>query len=278
VTTNYRDAHTAEEADKLLLSARYKRRMLDAFAALVTKRRETHVRQLAAMDAPMAMAERIEHLSPTLRVEPNPTYYLRTARAYSFLQNFLEAAIGREALAALHGLKADGERTPDLAAELDAQRELFYGMYLVSAEDIGLASSVTVEELADPAAAMQRALDWLQMYRDDPDLAVDTRVVVPIGYNMERQSMNLWGTAGVRLAKLNVSFEPGHAPQVRPLTGGEWERIEPYKLEGKTYLIAVDEFVTAERLGMNVPTREEYRALCDGAGTKEGIVEALRGR
>jgi hypothetical protein len=107
---------------------------------------------------------------------------------------------------------------------------------------------------------------------------VDTRVVVPIGYNLQRQSMNLWGTAGVRLAKLNVSFEPGHAPQVRPLTGGEWERIEPYKLEGKTYLIAVDEFVTAERLGMSVPTREEYRALCDGARTKEGIVKALRGR
>ena len=37
-----------EESAKLLFSGRYKQRMLDAFAALITKRRETHIRQRAA--------------------------------------------------------------------------------------------------------------------------------------------------------------------------------------------------------------------------------------
>ena len=35
-----------QERDKLLLTKAYKKRMLEAFQALITKRRETHVRQL----------------------------------------------------------------------------------------------------------------------------------------------------------------------------------------------------------------------------------------
>ena len=35
-----------EEHNKLLLTKPYKKRMLEAFAALITKRRETHARQL----------------------------------------------------------------------------------------------------------------------------------------------------------------------------------------------------------------------------------------
>src|SRR5262249_41079784 len=38
--------YKGQERDKLLLTRAYKKRMLEAFQALVTKRRETHVRQL----------------------------------------------------------------------------------------------------------------------------------------------------------------------------------------------------------------------------------------
>ena len=91
-----------EEAFKLLRTARYKRRMLEAFAALITKRRETHVRQLEK--GATAAAPPLGDVSPRLRVEPCPTYFLRTARAYSFLQKFLEERVGKEELAKLHGL------------------------------------------------------------------------------------------------------------------------------------------------------------------------------
>ena len=47
-------------------------------------------------------------VKPRLRVEPCPTYYLRTARSYDFLLNFLLAAVGEDGLASLHGLQAKG--------------------------------------------------------------------------------------------------------------------------------------------------------------------------
>ena len=96
-----------------------------------------------------------------LRVEPHPTYYLRTARAYDFLQAFLHERVGQEELATLHGLAEEGERPRDLAAELDQMRTLFYGLYLISCEDLGMRPSTTSDETGDPAAAVGAAEKWL---------------------------------------------------------------------------------------------------------------------
>ncbi len=85
-----------QEDEKLLLTASYKKRLVDAFKALVTKRRETHARHVyAGADAgPLRPGE----VRPRLRVEPCVTFYLRSARAYDFLQNLLLATVGRERL------------------------------------------------------------------------------------------------------------------------------------------------------------------------------------
>ncbi|MCI0357709.1 MAG: hypothetical protein L0211_04385, partial [Planctomycetaceae bacterium] len=127
-----------EEHHKLLLTKPYKKRMLEAFAALITKRRETHARQLDVAEAASAAPPReLEEIKPRLRVEPCPSYYVRTARSYSFLHNFLSATLGEETLKSIHGLRQAGEQQQDLAAELAAQRDRFYGLYLISCEDIG---------------------------------------------------------------------------------------------------------------------------------------------
>lgn len=266
------------ESVKLLLSGRYKQRMLDAFAALITKRRETHVRQLAVAEAPMMAVRPLERIAPRLRLEPNATYYLRTARAYHFLQTFLESTIGHDALAGLHGLRETGPREPNLAAELASQRALFYGCYLLAMEDLGLRPELTADELSDPDDARRTALDWLAHWSDDPDLAVDTRVIVPVTIDPERRVTNVWGTAGVRLANLDVSFAPGFGPSVRPAgSSDEWQPAAAHILESKRYVIPVDEFVTAELPRLDCPTREEFRALCDAAGTSPKIREALSG-
>src|SRR5262249_35233609 len=85
-----------EERDKLLLTKSYKKRMLEAFQVLITKRRETHARQMKS--ATLAAAPPPAQVRPRLRVEPCPSYYLRTARAYAFLANFLQASVGEEVL------------------------------------------------------------------------------------------------------------------------------------------------------------------------------------
>jgi len=105
-----------QEDEKLLLTAAYKGRLVEAFKALITKRRETHARQLGKSKggkppSPLEYGE----LRPRLRIEPCATFYLRTARVYAFLRDFLEAAAGREALSKLHGLREGGPRGPNLA-------------------------------------------------------------------------------------------------------------------------------------------------------------------
>ena len=135
-----------DERAKLLLTKAYKKRMLEAFQALVTKRRETHVRNgFEYVGARIGLPPlQLETVKPRLRVEPCPSYFLRTARAYTFLANFLEAVLDKETLAELHGLKQGGERTPGLHAELQQMRDLFYGLYLVSAEDIGWSGECSI--------------------------------------------------------------------------------------------------------------------------------------
>lgn len=264
-----------QERDKLLLTKEYKKRMLEAFKALVTKRRETHVRQLELAGVATSMMVPLEQLQPRLRVEPCPSYYLRTARAYAFLANFLDSAVGAETLGKLHGLKQGGQRPDDLRTELNAMRDRFYGLYLVSAEDIGMKPDLAADENVDAERCYQVATEWLKKITEDADLAVDTRVSVPIFVDGDRGVTRIWATLGVRLAKLEASY--ARPPHVKPAKGpGEWKKMEAHRLASGHYVIAVDEFAEIELAGLRTLTREELRAVCDREKTKEAIVKALQ--
>jgi hypothetical protein len=264
-----------EEHEKLLLTKEYKKRMLEAFQALVTKHRETHVRQIPTT---VSKAEPTppQEVTPRLRCEPCPSYYLRTARSYAFLATFLEAAIGKPALQELHGLKEDGQRPRDLYDELNWMRDLFYGVYLVSAEDIGLKPALAKNELADPERCYRLAAEWLFRPFSDPDLAVDTRVAVPTVVDYNRGVTRLWLTLGVRLAKLEATYAT--PPSLKPTKGNEdWQVAKSSQLVPAQYLIPVDEFAEVELQGLRVLTRKELRDICNTAVTKEAILRALSG-
>lgn len=266
------------EKDKLLLSKEYKKRMLDAFKALMTKRRETHLGGMEAAKAaaplPPPPGGQAPSVEPRLRVEPAPTFYLRTARAYAFLQTFLQATVGKEALRTLHGLKQEGERTQDLQTEVTWMRDLFYGLYLISAEDIGLKDSLAGDEGVDRESVYRLASEWLAVAYDDADLATDTRVAVPVYMDADRNVTRLWLTLGVRLTRLHTRYV--RPPSIRLAKGGEWKPVERDKLLGAEYLIPVDEFAEVELKGLRVLSREELRAICDREKTKESILQALR--
>lgn len=267
------------EKNKLLLKRAYKRRMLEAFAALITKRRETHVRNLATTDT--GEAAPAPGLSPRLRLEPAPSYYLRSARAYAFLAEFLGAAVGEEALSKLHGLTKDGPRQKTLAEELPWMRDLFYGLYLISAEDLGLKTDAADDgqqeepQLADEDERQRcysLAEDWLGGAFDDSDLAADTRVSVPIYVDRASNVTRLWVTLGVRLCPLTAEY--GVPPRIKPAEGeADWQVADP--VEASNYLLAVDEFAEVELKGIRVLTREELRTVADKHQTKEAIVRAL---
>ncbi len=264
------------ENSKLLLTKAYKKRMLEAFAALLTKRRETHARDLESVKsaAPMEMAPPPVKIRPRLRVEPAPTYYLRMARSYDFLLDFLLTVLGDIELERLRGLTESGTRGGTLHEELISMRDLFYGLHIVSAEDIGMATSLRADEAVDRAACEERAIGWLKSWRDDPDLKVDTRVAVPIYYDLGRRRTRVWATLGVRLAKLDVEF--ARPPKIKPIAGGsDWVLPAPNQLEAAHYLIAVDEFAEVEIAGLAPLDRTELRAVCDAQKSKPQIIEAL---
>jgi hypothetical protein len=265
----------SDEHNKLFLTKAYKKRMLEAFKARMTTRRETHVRQLDKAEPASRAAPPPDYIEPRLRVEPCPSYYLRTARGYAFLNNFLESAVGEEGLKSIHGLRKGSERAPDLQAELKFMRELFYGLYLLSAEDIGLEPALLEGETVDRGACEKTATEWLAKIWDDPDLAVDTRVAVPIYVDPIRNVTRLWMTIGVRMTKLSASYARG--PRMKPMKGdGDWEVISVFKLRGADYLIPVDEFAEVELKGLRVLNREELRAVCDAQKTKQAIIQALQ--
>jgi hypothetical protein len=216
----------------------------------------------------------LEAVRPRLRVEPCLSYYVRTARSYSFLFNFLTATLGEETLQAIHGLREGGAQHDDLATELAAQRDRFYGLYLISCEDIGHKPALNDGEVADPEACYQAAGAWLARIADEADLAEDTRVAVPIYVDPFKGRTRLWVTLGVRLTKLEARFV--RAPRLKPAEGeGEWKVVEDWKLHGASHVVAVDEFAEVEVPTLAPPDREELRRLCDEHKTREKIVEAL---
>jgi hypothetical protein len=263
----------AEESRKLLLTRSYKLRMLEAFKALMTKRRETHVLDFA----PTASAPApLQNVAPRLRVEPCLSFYLRTARAYAFLAAFLESAVGEDVLKTIHGLREDGERPLDLNTELASMRDLFYGLALISAEDIGLRANLHDDEPVDRDDCERIASDWLAHLREDGDLGVDTRVSVPVFVDPARGVTRLWATLGVRLTRLSASF--ARAPRIKPredTAADAWRLVESAQLGTSYYLILVDEFAEVELRGNRVLNRQELRAVCNTQKTKEAIVSAL---
>jgi hypothetical protein len=271
------------EYEKLLLTKKYKKRMLEAFKALVTKRRETHVRQISTGRTKSAPEEPPIELAPRLRVEPNPTFYLRTARAYSFLLTYLEATIPEQLNEVLYGRREGGSRELPLFEELAYMRKLFYGFHLISCEDIGMWPNLLEGELdgiqGGASMCMTVALEWLAAFAHDPDLEIDTRVSVPIFVDVISNKTTLWCTLGIRGAKLRTWY--ARPPMWRPqdIVDGQWEDpvYQGVNFIDGHYIILVDEFAEVQLDGFKTLTREEYRKICDKYNTKDEILEALSG-
>jgi hypothetical protein len=265
------------ERDKLQLTAAYKKRLLGTFKSMRTMHLDTHLRQVEATPPPGSPTPPVgtpaaQKFAPRLRLEPCLSYYLRAARAYAFLATFLDAAVGREQLEKLHGLRQGKPREPNLWAELAGQRDLFYGFYLVAAEDVGLKPSFALGEAVDVARCYKRATDWLPRARFDPDLAADARVAPPVAVGTK--GTRLWATLGVRAARLEAAY--ARPPHVCPKDGGTWEAVTPDRLGAAAYLILVDDVAEIPLAGRHTLTREEWRAACDRCGTREAVLKALR--
>jgi len=266
----------APEKDHLFLTRRYKEKLIETFKLIVTQNRETHVKQneisFGGTESSADVVARPIDLHPNLPVEPFPTFYLRTARAYRFVENLLKSTMGEAWLASAHRLREDGTYAEaSIATELRQLERLLYGFHVVSARAIGLASQLDASDrIVD--ADVERAMAFARSFADDRDVARDPRVIVPVMVDVEHNEVRYWAVVGVRAVRIRAEFYPGFEPRDVKLDGGCYLRSyvpeEPFLLIGKTIELALP-------AGRPPPTRDEFRRACDASTDPEAIRAAL---
>ncbi len=274
------------ESDHLMLTAAYKKKLIDTFKSILTQNRETHVKQTdiaigMGAAAPSIVAE--VDLFPRFASEPFPTFYLRTARAYRFLAEALEARLGADFLAVTGRLREDGsmDSQPLLGAIRDKARFL-YGLYLISADALGMERALLADELlAFPEAdSIALAENWLATWTTDVDMLSDPRVIAPVALDAGSGMAIYWAIIGVRALKAKAEFAPGFEPQVVSLTPAPDADVQGCEfrsfVEHHYWLLTEKQVEVRIPAGVNPPTRDELRALCDEHETEAAIVEALQ--
>lgn len=254
----------SEERSKVAFTGKYKKRLQEAFETMLVQHRETHVKQLdvaSTTSAPMANI-------PEFRLEPMATVYVRHARSYVFLEAALDEAYGKDLLDKGVAVSAGGAESETLRARIRRVRDLFYGLYIDSAYDIGMKPKL--ESKGDPektewATLGESADKWLANTDKDPVAKADVRVMIPIA-SVGGGKMKYWAVVGVRTTLASYSYLEGDtvAPPKDP------------KDEARIAL-ATEQFLEVTSTGVPL-SRDEFRALCDQNVTAEAIKAALEKR
>lgn len=264
-----------QEGEKLMLSKAYKERLLEAFRTILTKQRETHLGHLdtAAEGSAAPMPVEPTLITPDISLEPTATTYLRSARALRFLETAVTAILGEADYAAIS--LANGET---LKKALPETAQLLYGLYLQVCDDIGMPPELLPEELNPDQIAQARAdaATWLQAPGSDKTFANDVRYMVPVMADAGHSDVRYWMTTGIRLEKVKAEYvrEPQFRLNGEVLKDRGTQENKGITLAPREFYLPVEEF--AEATGPSTPwTREEFRALCDAAGSREDIIRAV---
>jgi hypothetical protein len=248
----------APEAAHLVLEATYETHLEELFRAILTSTRETHVKQLELPLAGCAMPRIVDVIiRPKLTVEPLPTFYGRRAESYRFVRALLDETFGEHGWSKLKGLRPGGFAKLSLRDELAQIIDLFEGARIKSMQELGM-----------PTAGSTAVFDGWAKSLDDPDLAADVRLMVPVYYDEGRKQTKVWMLVGWAQRWMRIEFEKD--PRVELLGEGTANvKLEP----ASAPLVAP---VMVEALVSRLLDRSEFRALCDQMRTPEEIVAALQ--
>ncbi|MCK5798650.1 MAG: hypothetical protein KAI47_15765, partial [Deltaproteobacteria bacterium] len=257
----------AAESQHLLLTAAYKKKLVETFKSIITQTRETHVKQLEMGTDRVSMPVKEVDLYPKFPVEPFPTFYLRSARAYRFVGTYLESVLGETFMTRVHRLNEDGSRSKlSLKEELKQMTRLLYGLYVLTARAVGNdpRSGVMKEELAEypEAECLARAETWIASWKVNPDILKDPRVVLPMWDNSDNAQIIYWAILGVKVVRISTHFVKGHEPKVRSgYSKNEMCALRDF-VSHDYYLLM--EQMEQVRISDDVapPTREEFRKIC----------------
>ncbi len=265
------------EAERLHLGEKYKEELIGLFKALIALTRETHIKQLEVPKAGAAppFEEKIPviDICPELSLEPLATFYLRRARAYSFVRELLESTIGKDDLLASIRPTPYGKVEKPLYEELLDMENLLYGTYLLTSKEIGMLPELNKDELdrLDFEKTRSFAKKWLLEYTDDPDVGSDVRMMVPVFYDIERRKTKVWVVMGYAVKPLRIWFKQSPQATITDKKGNPAKA----KLEFHSTTQWLTYPVSAEVYVSKILNRDEFRTLCDKYKTQSAILKAL---
>jgi len=278
--------NTSPESKQLRPNEEYLKHLEELFKGTYALMRETHVKQLEfpapASEAREPVKEREKvFIAPDPHVELLPTMYLRRAQSYRYVRKVLEETFGQENIGQMYRLTASGPVKINLAHELDDMERIFMGAYVVACREIGMK-----EELpegfggipADDYAAI--FLRWVASLPSDPDLAPDSRMMVPVFFDQQRQKTKIWVMLGWEHANCTLGYvkHPGitiTGPDGKPAEFGKpgGEETPEIIFYGAHRHLATPVF--AEVYVTKLLNRAEFRRHCDTYKTKAAILANL---
>ena len=277
----------APEAERLRYSHDYRLHLRGLFKAIFALTRETHVKQLEPVACAAAWSEtRTQpiYVKPELTLEPLATHYARRALGYRFVRGVLGAQFGpawREI--AFGDDKASWKRVGD---GLDAIEALFCGASALVRHELGLPPAPALPD-RDPDADAAALQIWIAELGSDPDLARDSRMMVPAFYDLGRRKMKVWALLGWSDRPLTVGFhqpprvldhEPkpvGRLAELRHRFFGPSAETQATAIEFVPAYHRVALPITAELYVDRVLDRDAFRQLCDQHKTRPNILRAL---
>ena len=262
------------ESKKVEFSENYKKELLELFKSLLALTRETHIKQLEIPVAGGAAPPEIPtiYIYPDLSVEPLATYYLRRAESYDFIHNVLIDTFGKEGLKSMHRLTKEGPVELSLDEELEKMKSLFYGSYFLVCAEIG---SIPDTNSRDIKEDREFASEWMEKIGQDEDLLKDSRMMVPVFYDLERKMTKVWVFLGYETKSVSIEFKK--FPEVS-VYNSEGKKLAPDEVElefdsTKETLVYP---VFAEIYVKKILSREEFQEICNQYKTRSKILEALQ--
>ena len=263
------------EAAKLMFSEEYHEHLVELFKGIIALTRETHVKQLELPEASLALGPPRQeiYVCPQLSLEPLAEFYGRRAVAYGFIRDVLGDAFGADGLRKMRRLTPYGSVVLPLEDELGQMIALFRGAHACVNRQLALPPSDVLPELPDLGGAISTFQDWASELDKDPDLGRDTRMMVPVFYDVQREKLKVWVVLGWANRPLRISYVTPPTVQVSDENGRPADKDVEVKFSDQYALVAYP--VSAEVYVSRLLNREEFQKHCDRHGTSEEILANL---
>jgi hypothetical protein len=272
----------AWEASRLSLSSEYRRHLRELFKGLLALTRETHIKQLemAMVGCALRQGRNRICIEPGLSIEPLATYYLRRALSYVFVQDVLEQCFGPtwQDLKLVNEEGGDGAKLGHALTEME---NIFFGAHLAVCGELGMAPETSAFSSRQPQQDLSGFAAWKAAVDTDGDLSHDTRMMVPVFFDIERGKTKAWVLLGWSERPITIGFH--QRPKVisverkgiKAVLGRTVFKALRPEVEFETQYVRAAFPVTAEIYVDHILDRNEFRRLCDHNGTRSAILQAL---